>query len=377
MRVDERETSSKARWSLRLALFSAQLLLVTVLLHRFAGFPTAPSINLLIFGLVLAALAILFAVLAFLRIWNTGISGTGIALTGLLIALTIYLAPLYYLPNLLRLPPINDITTDLRSPPQFAAIAEQREADANPAAYPGELFMTQQARAYPDITPLTLERSGQDAYELVRDVINDLGWQVVNDSPPSAATRVGAIEAVDRSLLLGFRDDIVVRISAERNYARIDMRSASRYGRHDLGANANRVRELFGLVKNRIARAEARKLDALERERIAEQMKEERRLRELKRQEKTEQLVNAPAILPPAQFGQGGAVALPLDDPELATHDTAGQPGRPLKPSGFDFIDNIRKQSAGGQKPRTADAPPKIQASKRSRREWDPFDLRP
>jgi uncharacterized protein (DUF1499 family) len=376
MRINERETSSKARWSLRLALFSAQLLLVTVLLHRFTAFPTAPTINLMVIGLVLAAIAILFAVLAFQRIWNTGIAGTGVALTGLLIALTIYIVPLYYLPNLLRLPPINDITTDLRSPPQFEAIAQLREPDANPITYPGELFMTQQARTYPDITPLTLERPGQDAYELVRDVISDLGWEVVNDSPPQGASGVGEIEAVDHSLLLGFKDDVVVRVAGERDVARIDMRSASRYGRHDLGANANRIRELFGLVKNRIARAEARKLDAIERERIAEQLKEERRQRDLKRQEKSEQVVSGPAILPPAQFGQGMAGALPIDDPELATVDTAAPDTRPTKPSGFDMIDTLRKPQAAPS-PRPSDATQKIQASKRSRREWDPFNLRP
>ena len=60
-----------------------------------------------------------------------------------------------------------------------------------------------------------------------------------------AAVRDGIIEAVARTPILGFRDDVVVRVRATTDGARIDVRSASRYGRHDLGTNATRVRNLI------------------------------------------------------------------------------------------------------------------------------------
>ena len=47
-----------------------------------------------------------------------------------------------------------------------------------------------------------------------------------------------------RTPIMGFRDDIVVRIRPGPEGARVDIRSASRYGRSDLGANASRVRAL-------------------------------------------------------------------------------------------------------------------------------------
>lgn len=379
MRINERETSTSARWSLRLALFTAQILIVAVLLHRFASFSTASTINLMVFALIGTALGILLAVLAFLRIWNTGIRGTGMALTALLIGLLVMAVPLYHLPNLIRLPAINDISTDLLAPPEFKRISELREADANTTAHPGTPFITQQARSYPDITPLTLERGRRDSYDLVRDVIADLGWQVVSEAPPDKDGEAGRIEAVDHSLLLGFKDDVVIRITGDEQVSKVDMRSASRYGRHDLGANAHRVRELFGLVKNRIARAEARKLDVLERARIAERVKEERKLRELERSQKQETLVIEPAILPPAQFGQGGAPQLPLDDPELGPLDPAQSSAQTTQPSGFDFVNTVRRsQSAPTRKERLSDQAQKIQASKRRRKDtWIPFDLRP
>jgi uncharacterized protein (DUF1499 family) len=57
--------------------------------------------------------------------------------------------------------------------------------------------------------------------------------------------RDGIIEAVARTPILGFRDDVVVRVRATTDGARIDVRSASRYGRHDFGTNAGRVRNLI------------------------------------------------------------------------------------------------------------------------------------
>jgi hypothetical protein len=44
---------------------------------------------------------------------------------------------------------------------------------------------------------------------------------------------------------MGFRDDVAVRIRAIGQGARVDVRSASRYGRHDFGTNAARVRVLL------------------------------------------------------------------------------------------------------------------------------------
>jgi Protein of unknown function (DUF1499) len=90
-------------------------------------------------------------------------------------------------------------------------------------------------------------------------VITKRRWRVVDARPPQAAlpravdarapqdsaVRDGIIEAVARTPILGFRDDVVVRVRATADGARIDVRSASRYGRHDFGTNAARVRNLI------------------------------------------------------------------------------------------------------------------------------------
>src|SRR6202030_4783468 len=65
--------------------------------------------------------------------------------------------------------------------------------------------------------------------------------------------RDGLIEAIARTPILGFRDDVAVRVRATHEGARIDVRSASRYGRHDLGANAARVRSLIDDIDDALA----------------------------------------------------------------------------------------------------------------------------
>jgi hypothetical protein len=79
------------------------------------------------------------------------------------------------------------------------------------------------------------------------------GQPVANARAPQPAIRDGIIEAIARTPIMGFRDDLVVRIRATSDGARIDVRSASRYGRHDFGTNASRVRNLISDIDDVLA----------------------------------------------------------------------------------------------------------------------------
>jgi uncharacterized protein (DUF1499 family) len=360
MRIEEREISRRARWSLKLAVFMAQLLLLAVLLHRFEFIDTPTTTNLIVVALIGTAIAIMLAILAFVRIWNTGMGGTGIALSGLLVSLMILALPLYNLPSLIALPAINDVSTDLLSPPQYIRLAKLRESNANSTATPSELAIEKQAQSYPDIDTLLLERSTTNSYELVRSVIDDLGWEVVTDQHPSKTNNQAVIEAVDRSMLLGFKDDIVIRVRPDRGISRIDMRSSSRYGRHDLGSNAKRIKEVFGLIKTRLARAEAQRLDTLERARIARQAREERKRRELERRRRQKAKANEDTVmLPKANFGIDGR---PGQTDEFGTSGFGAAPGVPGR------ITRSKKKVEKTQK---------IRRSKRRRKNksWVPFNM--
>ena len=132
-------------------------------------------------------------------------------------------------------PPINDISTDTVNPPAFQAIdAALRGPDASPIDY-NAAFAPQQARAYPEIRPLDLPVPAEKAFDLAMKAC-DAGWQIV-----LADRAAGRIEAVERSGWWGYRDDVVIRLTATDTGTRVDVRSKSRVGESDLGANAQRI----------------------------------------------------------------------------------------------------------------------------------------
>jgi uncharacterized protein (DUF1499 family) len=242
-----------ARWSSRIALFSASLLPVGILLHRFTSLPTPVALNLFRVALAGSALAVLVGLVATAQIWRRGHGGALAAAVGILVPVLAWAWPLTYLPAFFTLPPINDVSTDVANPPRFVALARQRPQDANRPAYPGERFAREQQKAYPDLRTFPVDRSAEETFELVEEVVRKLKWKVAAADPPSdRAQSAGTLEATDRTLLLGFADDIVVRVEGGATRSRIDVRSASRYGASDLGQNATRVRHFLKEVYLRL-----------------------------------------------------------------------------------------------------------------------------
>jgi uncharacterized protein (DUF1499 family) len=137
-----------------------------------------------------------------------------------------------------QVPRIHDITTDTTTPPQFEAIVPVREAvKANSLEITSEV-LDQQKQGYPDIGPLTLPVPPAQAFERALTLARARGWEIV-----SADASAGRLEATDTTRWFGFKDDIVVRITAEGDGSRVDLRSVSRVGRSDAGTNARRIRE--------------------------------------------------------------------------------------------------------------------------------------
>jgi uncharacterized protein (DUF1499 family) len=137
-----------------------------------------------------------------------------------------------------EVPPIHDITTDLERPPEFRAVLPLRAEAPNPAEYGGAPIAAQQREAYPDIAPLALEQPPAEAFDLALHAAQETGWEIV-----AADSATGRIEATATTAWFGFQDDVVVRITPEAGGSRVDVRSVSRVGRSDAGANAERIRK--------------------------------------------------------------------------------------------------------------------------------------
>ena len=63
-----------------------------------------------------------------------------------------------------------------------------------------------------------------------------MGWEIAAAVPQELR-----IEAIDTSLLFGFKDDVVIRVTSQADGSRVDVRSLSRVGGSDFGVNAKRV----------------------------------------------------------------------------------------------------------------------------------------
>jgi uncharacterized protein (DUF1499 family) len=274
-----------ARWTSRIALFSVGVLLTAMLLHRLLALPTPVAFNLAAVAFAGAALSLVLAVLATIEIWRSGRPGTSRIVFGTVVALALLLWPTVFLPSYERLPAINDVTTDPASPPTFVEAPKLRGPEANSTKYPRAEFAQAQLAAYPDIKPIRIDRSADDAFEIASDAVRRLKYDVVRQEGPDLNEgRPGMIEIVDRTLILGFYDDAVIRVSGDGKQSRIDVRSASRYGRHDLGRNAERVREI---LKEIVVRMEsvvpAARTRRAEPENVSEERPRSRRARRRRR----------------------------------------------------------------------------------------------
>jgi hypothetical protein len=277
----EEETSGLAVWARRIAFFSLVATVIAIIIVRSGALDIVPALSTLAGALVLACVAILLALGAGVSIWRDGVAGSQQAVTALLIGFALIAYPVYLGIKARNLPAIYDITTDPIDPPQFDAIARLRPRDANPVTYAGLYAAEQQHNAYSDIEPDDTNSTPQEAYDAAMKVIAKRKWRVVDaraplappagptprnvvvqPSGPASAARDGVIEAVARTPILGFRDDVVVRIRPTADGARIDVRSASRYGRNDLGSNAARVRNLIDDIDTVLATPQPQKKQA-------------------------------------------------------------------------------------------------------------------
>jgi uncharacterized protein (DUF1499 family) len=243
-RIAAEPKSRLAIWARRFALFALIVVTLAIAIERASLLEIVPVLVTFAAALAMAGIAILLAFAALAGIWRHGNEGLGAAVTAIFIATALLAYPGYLGVKAYRLPMISDVTTDPIDPPRFETIGRLRSREANPVAYAGLYAADLQKTAYPNIVPLDTDASAQTAYNAAMAVITKRRWQVINTRPPQGR-RDGYIEAVARTLIMGFRDDVAVRIRAVGTGARVDVRSASRYGRHDFGTNAARVRALL------------------------------------------------------------------------------------------------------------------------------------
>jgi uncharacterized protein (DUF1499 family) len=249
-RFADEPTSRLAIWARRCAFFALMATVLSILIVRSGILELVPALATFAGALVFAVFGIVLAFGAFIVIWKDGINGMGHAFAAIAIGVALIAYPAYLGTLAAKLPMINDITTDALDPPRFDVLARLRPRGT--VEYAGLYAAELQRQAYPDIEPLNVSAAPQAAYDAAMAVIVRRKWRVVVDRPPQPPRREGVIEAVARTAIMGFRDDIALRVRRDDDGARIDVRSASRYGRHDFGTNAARIRSLLEDIDDRL-----------------------------------------------------------------------------------------------------------------------------
>jgi uncharacterized protein (DUF1499 family) len=223
---------------------------LSILIVRSGILEIVPALATFAGALVFAVIGIVLAFGAFIVIWKDGSRGMGHAFAAIAIGLALITYPAYLGYRAYTLPMINDISTDALDTPRFDVLARLRPRGT--VEYAGLYAAELQRKAYPDIEPLSVNAAPRVAYDAAMAVIARKKWRVVVDRPPQPPRRDGVIEAVARTPIMGFREDIAVRIRREDDGAKIDVRSASRFGRHDFGSNAARIKSLLEDIDDRL-----------------------------------------------------------------------------------------------------------------------------
>ncbi|MCI0467464.1 MAG: DUF1499 domain-containing protein [Beijerinckiaceae bacterium] len=236
--IIEEPYSKPAVLSRRLAVFSLAVALLAILGVKSGG----DLIAVLGGAAALAFIASLAALLAFAIIWHSGRKGAGQAFAGLALAALLLAYPAYVAQQTIRLPRLFDISTDIANPPSFslsrAALAAR--GGATPPSLPLALRKPQ-IKAFPHIQPILLDLDAEESFDAVEKAIEENGWQITAMTRPGGRSGLGHIDAIAKSLILGFPSDITVRLRPLAGQTRIDIRSVARFGLFDYGAGPRNI----------------------------------------------------------------------------------------------------------------------------------------
>lgn len=240
--IFEERVSRAAIFARRLSVFSFVLFVLSALgIHR-RLMDTPEFIVLLGLILGLALLALLAALWGWRRVWSFGDKGGGNLAIAILFSV-IVLSPFVAAGVLFLIePPLNDVSTDLGDPPAFVAAQKARTPAMNPIRPISAEKAKLQSAAFPAVSGRRYGASIDHVLEIVRQTMKAEGWKISSDPSLGEDQVEYEIEAVARAPLLPFPSDVVVRLRDEGDSTYVDMRSASRYGRFDLGSNAARIR---------------------------------------------------------------------------------------------------------------------------------------
>ena len=235
-------TSKWAIWSRRFSSIAVPLVVIPVFMHRERVISSADFFTIELVAMGMAALGLVLALGAYMRLWITGDQGWGKATTGLFLG-ALCLSPLLVIGfAMVRYPAVGDVTTDTGSPPGLVSQVPPGGRRATPDEV-RESFPNARSRSYPI--------AAQQLFALVAQLAEERQWEPRARREPQTPLAAGQLNAIAMTLL-GWRDEVAIRIEGTPEGALVDMRSVSLFPGHDQGENGRRVEQFLLDLDDRV-----------------------------------------------------------------------------------------------------------------------------
>lgn len=265
----EERTSRAAIWCQHFAVFLVPYFVIVILLYRFDKIETTQMFALIGVGLMIALVSLVLAIRAIIELWSKGYRGGSSVVRGSIISLLVLLPFAYFAFLALQLPLANDVSTDAFNPPQYVTAGKYRQRFVDKGMNPVGPYTQEHAReiviAYPKLQSRRYPAGPERVLEAVMSIVQENEWPVTGTSglpvlssdPATEETdntqveetledNVASpddmyVEFLERTLVFGFGNDVIVRIVSEDQNTLVDLRSSARWGRHDFGYNAKLI----------------------------------------------------------------------------------------------------------------------------------------
>ena len=270
-RKTSRRHSRSARYAPACAFIGFCLLVVGVALHRFSLIQQPDLVFLVALSVFFAVLALLLSVKSFYNLWRSGDTGGRRALRASFLAILTLVPPALVLVQISATPRIHDISTDLENSVQFNTVMSNEpdllqghepnfrirmltylglndliaENSLTSDAVPD---MLQQISAYPEVSGRQYDSAQDHVLKAVLKVMKEQGITGTGSAGVAGEDIDVSVEGVAKTLILGLRSDLAVRLRDEAEQTTVDMRAVSRYGRYDLGFNAALIESFFNAL---------------------------------------------------------------------------------------------------------------------------------
>jgi heme/copper-type cytochrome/quinol oxidase subunit 4 len=236
-------TSKWAVWARRFGALALPLALIPVLLHRAHAITSDNFVIIEAAAMVLAAIAVAMALIAFARLWVTGDQGWSRAALAFVFGAICLLPAAYFGWLATSIPETADVATDFANPPTLVSFVESRFIGPEERARIEATYPNARSRNYPIEAP--------QMFTVIETLIDTYGWDIRARRAPQGPLDSGQLNAVVTTLL-GFSQEAAIRVAGGADGTTVDMRSTSLSSFPDFGENGQRVESFLLALDNQV-----------------------------------------------------------------------------------------------------------------------------